>query len=383
MADQLVVAHTGTVLTVGSAPGSTLDLHALCVRDACACHDCRRPSTNERILDSTTIPLEIEIVSVHETPEHVVVHTSDGHAVRIDQSWLVEHVRTSERRDEPAGDAQLWTGTDGGVTVFQRRDLDREPGVFRWLDAVLRRGSAVVRGVDPDDAGLRAVAAIVGEIRATNYGVTWAIEADLDPVSAVDSERHLLVHTDLPYRDVAPGVQFLLASVVDVAGGETTLVDGYGVAEQIRRHDPEAWRLLTTVEFSYPFIRDGIELVGKAPIIGLHPDGRYHQIRRAPDLVGIPYLQTAADAPSLYAALRTWTAAVDDPANEIRVALAPGDLLAFDNHRLLHGRTAFELGARGRRRLIGCYLDIEDVRSRRAVAAARGRADSRRPVDTT
>lgn len=196
----------------------------------------------------------------------------------------------------------------------------------------------------------------------------WAIEADVDPVSAVDSERHLLVHTDLPYRDVAPGVQLLLAAISDVSGGHTTLVDGYGCAEQLRCADPAAWKLLTEIEFSYPFVRDDIELIGRAPLIGLHSDGRYRQIRRAPDLVGVPYVD-AATTPDLYRAVRHWTRLLDDPANERRVALGVGDLLAFDNHRLLHGRTAFELGAHGRRRLLGCYLDLDDLRSRHAVLA--------------
>ncbi len=346
-------------------------VHAIWLRDACCCEECRRPSTNERLLDSMTIPLDLTILAVVDRPGQISARMSDGHEVAIDTAWLASHLRAVDHQDEPAIDAEMWTGSSGDVAVVGRTDIDTEDGVHRWLDVLLRRGCAVIRNVPADDHGLREVAAIVGEIRATNYGVTWAIEADVQPVSAVDSERHLLVHTDLPYREVAPGVQFLLAVVVDVAGGETTLTDGYAVAEQVRATDPDAWRLLTTVEFSYPFVRDGVELIGRAPIIGLRPDGRYHQIRRAPDLVGVPYLPTVGDAPALYAALRRWTAAVDDPANEIRIALRPGDLLTFDNHRLLHGRTAFELGASGRRRLIGCYLDVDDVRSRRAVAARR------------
>jgi len=369
VSDHLVALHNDTALTVDDGAGSTVDLHAIWLRDSCGCNGCRRPSTNERLLDSTTIPLDITIVSIEVTPVSLVVNTSDGHAAVIDRAWLQQHIRSISRRSEPACDVQLWTRADDGLPTFPVSALDSADGVVRWADVILKRGAACLSGVEPEAAGLLAVASTVGEIRATNYGVTWAIEAELEPVSAVDSERHLLVHTDLPYREVAPGIQLLLAVVVDVAGGATTLVDGYAVAEQIRSSDPDAWELLTTVEFSYPFVRDDVELVGRAPIIGLHPNGRYHQIRRAPDLVGSPFLDDPAQVPALYAALATWSSLVDDPANEVRIGLEPGDLLAFDNHRMLHGRTAFELGAHGRRRLIGCYLDIEDLRSRRAVLA--------------
>ena len=71
--------------------------------------------------------------------------------------------------------------------------------------------------------------------------------------------------------------------------------------------------------------------------------------------------------PDLYRALRLWSALVDDPANRRTIHLAPGELVAFDNRRILHGRTAFELGASGRRRLLGCYLDIDELVNRRAV----------------
>ena len=38
------------------------------------------------------------------------------------------------------------------------------------------------------------------------------------------------------------------------------------------------------------------------------------------------------------------------------------ELLAMHNHRVLHGRRAFDLST-GRRSLLGCYLDVDDLRS--------------------
>jgi gamma-butyrobetaine dioxygenase len=47
---------------------------------------------------------------------------------------------------------------------------------------------------------------------------------------------------------------------------------------------------------------------------------------------------------------------------EIRFLLASGDLVMFDNCRLLHGRTSFD-PAQGLRHLQGCYIDIDGPRS--------------------
>jgi len=369
MRGRIGIRHQESVLHIDVA-GERTDLHAIWLRDACCCENCRRPTTNERLLDSSTVPLDITIKKAELVDDDLVVHLSDGHHALISLEWLIDHLRSIDLHDRPADHVDVATRSESaGMRSFDRHELDSPDGLRRWLDAVLRHGTAVVHGVTPDEAGLRGVASLVGEIRATNYGVVWAIEAEIAPVSAVESEGHLLVHTDLPYRDGPPGVQLLLASVIDVDGGASTLVDGFAVAERLRHVDPAAWDLLSTVEFSYPFVRNEVEFHGRAPIIGLRPDGRYHQIRRAPDLVGVPYLSDPAGVPDLYRAMRSWNSLVDDPANELVVELDPGDLLAFDNHRMLHGRTAFDLGAHGRRRLLGCYLDVEDFRSRCAVVA--------------
>ena len=43
---------------------------------------------------------------------------------------------------------------------------------------------------------------------------------------------------------------------------------------------------------------------------------------------------------------------------ELRFKLQPGDIMMFDNHRLLHGRTAYDANE-GMRHLQGCYLEFD------------------------
>ncbi len=369
--DSPTIADDPSVLRL-SVGGRVHELHALWLRDACQCDSCRRPSTNERLLDSTTIESTITIESATVEADALVLVHSDGHRAMLSTDWLLAHLSRSNPADTPAVEVALWhDATDLELRSFAFADLADPQQRLAWLDTIAESGVALLRGAPTTNEALVETAAHIGEIRATNYGVTWEIEATIEPVSAVDSQRHLLVHTDLPYRTTAPGLQLLLAAVADVAGGASTLVDGYAAAERLRANAPAAWSLLTTTEFGYPFVRDTVELVGRAPLIGLRPDGRYFQIRRAPDLVGSPFVGTAAGEaakiPALYRAMTLWASELDEPRHEFELRLEPGDLLAFDNHRLLHGRTAFELGATGRRNLKGCYLDKEDLDSARRV----------------
>ena len=63
---------------------------------------------------------------------------------------------------------------------------------------------------------------------------------------------------------------------------------------------------------------------------------------------------------AFYQALRVFNRLIEDPDNQLKLRLEPGELVLFDNWRVLHGREAFE----GKRQLIGCYFNREDFESR-------------------
>lgn len=353
-------------------------LHALWLRDACGCGSCRRASTNERLFDPTGLGRSLTLVSVDplqpaSAEEPVEISFSDGHSSRFPLTDLLAaadySTNGSSVRPDPLTEARLSSST----TLFETKVEALEHTLAELLDAVWFDGLAMVRGVEPTEAGLLSVAEQIGPVMPTNYGITWSFEAEVPPaggpISRVESRDALRMHADLPYRANPPGVQLNLGVSAASKGGASTFVDAYTMAERVRAVDPRAWELLTTVPFTYPYRRPGVDLSGGGPMVGLGPDGRYGIVRRAPDLVGSPQVSTE-DATDLYRALALWQELVDNPANQLQVRLEEGDLVIFDNHRLLHGRTAFELQPGERRCLMGCYLDMDELRNRRAILAA-------------
>ncbi len=69
-----------------------------------------------------------------------------------------------------------------------------------------------------------------------------------------------------------------------------------------------------------------------------------------------------------YRAYRRLWRLLRDPRYLLRFRLEPGQMLAFDNLRVLHGREAFDPNT-GYRRLQGAYLDRDLVGSRLRVLA--------------
>jgi len=85
-------------------------------------------------------------------------------------------------------------------------------------------------------------------------------------------------------------------------------------------------------------------------------------------------LWTTADIPRADESLRVFAEMARDPRFQLASAFRPGDLVSFDNRRVLHGRDAFERN--GARHLRGCCADHDDVNSRLRVLR-RGRS----PID--
>lgn len=130
------------------------------------------------------------------------------------------------------------------------------------------------------------------------------------------------LHTDSQsHRGVPPYLQIMLCERAASSGGETTLVDAWGLLEQIAAADPELFEALLTRPRRIPFVFG--DVVG--PTVAL----------RGEALVCTHSPMPARD--ELGRRLAPWIAA----APRIDLAIAADEVLLVDNHRMLHGRHAF------------------------------------------
>ena len=133
-------------------------------------------------------------------------------------------------------------------------------------------------------------------------------------------------------------------------GGTSLFVDAFAAAESLRvSHPPDFTRLATTpVPFQY--LDDSRHLHYARPIITLDPAGgnieprvtavSYSPPFQAPFPLNIPH--------DFYDALARFAALVEAPAAVYSHQLEEGEAVVFDNRRVLHGRTAFEVWRLGR-----------------------------------
>ncbi|WP_342654975.1 TauD/TfdA family dioxygenase [Pseudomonas sp. F3-2] len=161
------------------------------------------------------------------------------------------------------------------------------------------------------------------------------------------------------------GMVFALRSEAR-GGGLSTLVDSINVVSLLAEEDPEGYELLCSIPVRYRFVDKGTELVTHRPIINTDRQGRTLGVHYSPRLDALPLLDVQT-LRRFHRARKRLGELFTDPGNEIRFKLAPGELMLFDNSRVLHGRTAYD-PSEGHRHLQGCYIDLDGPRERYASA---------------
>ncbi len=210
---------------------------------------------------------------------------------------------------------------------------------------------------------LDAIARRIGPPRPTNFGTLFDVRASPIPDSNAYTSIALPPHVDLPTREYQPGLQLLHCleeSIVE--GGQAVMMDGFAVAEALRERSPEAFATLTRVKWCYANTARTSDYVWFNPMIQCDAEGRLSEVRIADFLRG-PLMAPFDEVEPAYEALMELQRLLREPRFAMRFNYRPGDLVIFDNRRLLHARDAFE-GTSGQRWLQGCYLERDEVRSR-------------------
>ena len=223
-------------------------------------------------------------------------------------------------------------------------------------------GVAVLRGTPREPLSVLALAGLIGPARATNFGEHFDVVSKPDPNSNAYTALGLPCHTDLPNWERPPDYQLLHCLENGADGGDSIMVDGFRAADELRRHEPAACRLLTRFPIDFRFQDKVSDIRFSAPTIRLDEAGAVAEVRfnfAVMDAISAPPERIGP----LCRALRAFASVIRDPALECRYRLNPGELLIFDNRRVLHGRAAFDPST-GRRHLQGCYVDRDQLLSR-------------------
>jgi len=314
---------------------------------------------------AASLPTSLAIQQVTASDRTLrVTWQPDGHFSEYCADWL-HRVASS--------DARVTLTVDQLPPTVPRITYDElcegEAAVWRVSALLGAYGAVMLSGVPLRDGQVADVARRIGPVQPQIYGEVFDVRATRDPINVAYSTEAIEPHMDLCYYESPPGLQLLHCLEFEpmVEGGDSILIDGFKTAEAFRQREPQGFADLCRIPAT--FIKDHsrraqpVLMSYQRPHIALDASRRVVGVFWSPPFEG-PLRVPNEDVPRYYSAYRQLNAAIET-APRWQQRMVPGELLLFNNRRMLHGRTAIHVGPQGSARwLQGCYINIDEFANR-------------------
>ncbi|WP_136444083.1 TauD/TfdA family dioxygenase [Pacificoceanicola onchidii] len=324
------------------------------------------PQTQERMTDLTAIALDLRAAHAFQSGNalHVIWAGTEAASV-YDLDWL-----RAKRPGQPAFDAAdtgfvAWRAelSPAGIPRANAGAVMADDGALKdWLIAARQYGLSIVDHLEDSIEAGTDVAKRIGFLRETNFGKTFEVISKPNPNNLAYTPVALPLHTDLTNQELPPGFQFLHCLANEAEGGASLFCDGYAVAEDLKIEDPDAFDALCEISIPFRFHDEETDIRARKRVITCDENGAVIEICFNAHLAD--FLDIAPELmPRYYRAYQLFMAKTRDPKYILHLKLAAGEMVVFDNRRVLHGRSAFDPNT-GRRHLHGCYVDRGEFESR-------------------
>ncbi|KAJ1667376.1 hypothetical protein IW140_000911 [Coemansia sp. RSA 1813] len=388
------------------------DFHYFWLRHNCQClNGCRHLVTKERLIDAAVIPLEIRPLraSVENLPEDNTpavafvwkpIPTKDDtgklvtpvdekeHTSLFPAQWLRENAYSLGRTQVhklPPHDSALVT-VDYNEYAPENGSLSESDSIkykAALFEKLSKYGVAVIRNrgdnteniiYDFIDPSADVIPTHFGRIEHLRTGNTE--NANNDQLGYTNSAVRL--HTDQCYSDNVPGFQFLHCIHPADVGGDNYFVHAESAANYLKTEiNSRAYELLTTVPVKFDRKQSKFQAQHITPILRLSDEVDPKTNERKLAQVRYSYFTQGAQTTVPFSQLREWYEAQqvwdellyrDD--FQIRAELQAGDVVIYDNFKVLHARNGFS----GPRHMAGVYLDSADLWKHLGAANAEAKA---------
>lgn len=345
------------------------------LRDNCQCEECFHTTAKSRIIDWNTFNIEVKPLDVRDNNENIKVSWDDGHTSQYSYNWLkfrsfnpqnIEHYKNTYFRPP-----KITWNKDNFEQVFTKHNyndvINTNKGLHNWLHNLAVYGVALIENTPNKEDAVDDIVSKIGFTRRTHYGVKFIVQHVPGTVNVAYLSSTLPMHTDLPYYNYCPGVNILHCLVQTASeGGENQLIDCHFVANYMKEHHPKEYHLLTTLEVEWSDI--GVEhdnefyKLHRCPVISLDRHGEIERISFSIAQRGSRFLGDFTDVKDWYKAHGLFFKLSQKFAAKFKTN--EGNILVFDNVRLLHGRAGYDDAENNVRKVIGAYVDWDEIYSR-------------------
>ena len=298
----------------------------------------------------------IKEATVSENGNYINILWSDSeNIIKYSTEFLQNNLLKKESKNDKYF---LWKSKDINNQVYQDyKDVLSDDGFKLFLKKLYKFGFCVISNCQTKMKTVETIANKIGYVRESIFGGLWEFESNENMADSAYTQEELRPHTDSTYSKDAPGLQLLLCCDYNATGGESIMVDGFKIADILKK-EKEIFDILSNVEVPGRYVGDGVILEASRPIFKFNSKKELIQVSfnnydRAEFRIENKLMV------KFYDAIKRFDKLANNTKYQWRHILKPGELLIFNNWRVLHGRGSFT----GKRKMSGCYINMEDFES--------------------
>ena len=236
-------------------------------------------------------------------------------------------------------------------------ELEKNEGFKNLLQTIKTYGFSIINNCPTEMKTVEDIANKIGYVRNSIFGDLWSFESNTEMADSAYTQEELRPHTDGTYNHDAPGLQLLLCCEYEAEGGESIMVDGFKIAQILREKHGTSYNILSEIDIPGRYFGDGVELIAKRPVFKFKNEKLIQVSFNNYDRGDFRLPNNKIN--DFYTAIRAFDKLANAKEMQWRQILKPGQLLIFNNWRVLHGRSEFS----GKRKMSGCYINKEDFES--------------------
>jgi gamma-butyrobetaine dioxygenase len=354
------VSGTKTIYTtadsviISRAGGADIMLPNLWLRDNCPCDDCRVIETQEKRFILSTVDADIAPTEVSLDSQQLSILWPDNHRTQLPLSIIDQLLIPAPKHSQPWPESFIPQSFDWSLFL-----TDSQTTVAA-LTQFMQHGVIVLRDTPTQSESLELLAPVLGPIREVLFDRIHNVSVTGHVYNIAHTSLGLPPHNDFASYSFPPSVQALHMLQNETPGGESIVVDGWAILEQLRLDHPEYFEILC--EFPVPFreFDDNNETYAVEPMVRCDTDGNIQSLRFSNQLMQMmnPMQQGIAQ---FYRAYRELCVRIMHRDSDARATfrLEGGQLLLVAAHRVLHARESFQ--PVGARHLQDAYFELDNV----------------------
>ena len=347
--------------------GKVSKFHFIWLRDNCPSNV--HPDARQKIFNIIDVSENIHPKKYYINKNgNLEIYWSEGnHRSCYDVKWLKKHCYT-QKKNTYKSPYKLWDSRFekylNKIKIEHEDIMQSDEALIKWLELLNKYGISIVKNAPIKKKSAFKILNRISHTKETFFKTPFEVINIPKPNNAAYTSAGLFNHTDLPYFEYAPGYQFLHCLINESKGGNSSVVDGYAVADYIKKNNPDIFNQLNNTSIKFKdndYTQNKIRII-HSPVITLDKNKDYSDIRFNISTVGAFDIQPNK-MKKYYSSYRKFSSLIHEKKFNVKFNLQAGDILCFDNRRVLHGRTSFDPNS-GQRHLQGYYMDRDEILGR-------------------